>query len=510
MRKLFIGLGILVLLLAAIPLGLMATGTISSSSLRMILNVMTGLAGPSTSRDTVQQRYQVPDGFQLQLYADKLPRARFLLVTPAGDLLVSRPHSGDIMLLRRDADGDGRPDAVETLLHDLKRPLGMALAEGWLYVAESNRIGRIAFDGDRGATLGQYQPIIEGLTDNGNHWSKTIRFGPDGLLYLAQGSTCNICEEDDARRATMMRFQPNGSGGEIIATGLRNSVGFDWAPWDGALYATDNGRDMLGDDFPPCELNRIEQGEFYGWPYFNGDNLPDPDMGADPLATQRQPTAPAHGFRAHNAPLGIRFIDGTGMPDDYQKTALVALHGSWNRSTPDGYKVVSLHWQGDTVEERDFLTGFNRDGDIIGRPVDVAQGTDGAIYVSDDYAGAIYRISYGAADNDGGRQIPLLDIPGKTVSRLDVAPPEWLSGADLPAMADNGAALYRRYACGACHEQGKNPVDLSDLRHRLGYAAVIEVLRAPQSPMPVFPLSDSERRDLAVHLLNADAAPDKN
>ena len=504
MRKLLIGLGILVLVLAAIPVALMATGTISSSSLRMILNVMTGLAGPASSEAILEQRYQVPDGFQLELYADNLPRARFLLFTDAGDLLVSRPHAGDIMLLRRDANGDGRPDAVETLLSDLKRPLGMDLAEGWLYIAESNRVGRIAFDSDRGATLGQYQPVIEGLTDNGNHWSKTIRFGPDGLLYLAQGSTCNICEEQDTRRATMMRFQPNGSDGEIIATGLRNSVGFDWAPWDGALYATDNGRDMLGDDFPPCELNRIEKGAFYGWPYFNGDNLPDPDMGTDPLATQRQPRAPAHGFRAHNAPLGITFIDGSALPGDFDKTALVALHGSWNRSVPDGYKVVSLHWSGATVEERDFLTGFNRDGDISGRPVDIAQGPDGAIYVSDDYAGAIYRIRHGGADNSGTRQQPLVNMPGETMNRLDTAPPEWLADADLPRMASNGAALYRRYACRNCHEQGANPVDLSGLSQRLGYAAVIEALRAPQSPMPVFPLSDTERRELAVYLLGAD------
>ena len=403
MRKLLIGLAIVAVLIAGVPLVLQATGTIHASSPRMILNVMAGLTVPTANAEMVQRRYQVPDGFTLQLYASDLPQTRFLRFTSAGDLLVSRPHSGDIVVLHRDADGDGLPDAVTTLIDELHRPLGMDIAGDWLYIAESNRIGRVPFDSDSARITGDYQPLIEGLTDNGTHWSKTIRIGADDRLYLAQGSTCNICEEDDHRRGTMMRFHLDGSHPETIATGLRNSVGFDWAPWNGALYATDNGRDMLGDDFPPCELNQIEQGHFYGWPYFNGDNLPDPDMGADPLAAQRQPTAPAHGFRAHNAPLGMTFLNADNLPAQYHHSALVALHGSWNRSEPDGYKVVSLHWTANGIEERDFLTGFNRDGDISGRPVDVAQGPDGAIYISDDYAGAIYRVTYtGSSDTGNG------------------------------------------------------------------------------------------------------------
>ena len=498
MRKILITLLVLALLIAAIPLGLLATGTINKSSLRMILNVMTGIGGPPTSVEIVERRYRVPEGFTLELYAKDIPRARFLRFTRAGDLLVSRPHAGDILLLRRDANGDGRPDAVQTLLADLKRPLGLDLAEGWLDVAESHRISRIAFDDIAGTVSGELQPLVVGLTDNGNHWSKTIRIGPDGLLYLAQGSTCNVCVEEDERRNTIMRFNPDGSGGKIIANGLRNSVGFDWAPWDGSLYATDNGRDMLGDDFPPCELNRVEEGRFYGWPYFNGDNIPDPDMGTDPLGDQRRPTPPVHGFRAHNAPLGIAFIEGSGMPGDFERAALVALHGSWNRSEPDGYKVVSLHWTDDGIEERDFLSGFNLDGDITGRPVDVAQGPDGAIYVSDDYAGAIYRISYGDNRTTGANL-----VPGAGASRLDRVPPAWLAEADLDALADRGAKLYQRFDCASCHERGENPVDLSGLSARLGYAAVIETLKAPQSPMPIYPLSETEQRELAVYLLTS-------
>lgn len=496
MRKLLLGLAVVLVLLASVPLLLLASGTISTSSLRMILNVMAGVSGPAADASTLG-RYRLPPGFSVQLYAADLPRARFLRFTAAGDLLVSRPHAGDIVLLRRDADGDGKPDGRTTLLDGLSRPHGLDIAAGWLYVGESTRIGRAPFDSGSGRLTGPYEPLVEGLTDNGNHWSKTLRIGPDGALYLAQGSTCNVCTEEDPRRATLMRFAADGSGGQVIAQGLRNSVGFDWAPWSGELYATDNGRDLLGDDFPPCELNRIEPGGFYGWPYYNGANVPDPDMGADPHAAQRDPIAPVHGFAAHNAPLGITFPDTSAWPPAYRRSALVALHGSWNRSEPDGYKVVSLHWTDNGIEERDFLSGFNRDGDISGRPVDIAQGPDGSIYISDDYAGAIYRVSYGAAP---GNTAQTMALPGAG-NRLDPSPPDWLADADLADMAAAGAALYRRHDCASCHETGENPRRLEDLSARLGYAAVIETLRAPQSPMPVYPLSEQQRRELAVFLL---------
>jgi glucose/arabinose dehydrogenase len=314
--------------------------------------------------------------------------------TPAGDLIVSRTRGDVVSLLERDRDGDGRSDGHRVLFDDLDGPHGLALYDGWLYVAERTAIGRVRFDDASGQLAGPYERILTGLTSDGFHQTKTIGFGPDGWLYLAQGSTCNVCIEQDPRRATIMRLRPDGSSAEIVATGLRNSVGFDWAPWDGALYATDNGRDLLGDDFPPDELNRIEPGRFYGWPFVNGDGVPDPDFGArytgDPPATN-----PVHGFRPHNAPLGIHFLRGQpATVGGYERAALVALHGSWNRSTPDGYKVVALRWQDDgSIEESDFLTGFLGPDGIIGRPAFVTEGPDGAIYVSDDYAGVVYRIS---------------------------------------------------------------------------------------------------------------------
>jgi glucose/arabinose dehydrogenase len=495
LKKLLLGLAALILLLVGAWLVLVQTGTISSNSLAMVLNVATGRPGARVEETTAKQTLQLPDGFSVGLYANDLPRARFLRFTSNGDLLVSRPHSGDIILLQADSDGDGRADGRSTVIAELNRPQGMDFHGEWLYIAEREQIGRIRFDQASGTTEGDYETVVTGLTGDGNHWSKTLRFGPDGMMYLAQGSTCNICEEADERRATMMRFQPDGSAPEIVATGLRNSVGFDWAPWDNGLYATDNGRDMLGDDFPPCELNLVEQGRFYGWPYFNGDNIVDPDMGADPLAGSRQPTAPAHNFRAHNAPLGIDFVDTAGWPAGFDRVALVALHGSWNRSVPDGYKVVSLHFGDNGIEERDFLSGFNQQGDILGRPVDVQQGPDGALYISDDYAAAVYRV---ALDQPGSAAaIPLAG--GAT--RLDTTPPSWLAEADLDQMSEAGAALYEQFACHSCHEQGENPRLLTGLNERLGYNAVIDVLQAPRAPMPLFPLSLQQQRELAAYLL---------
>jgi glucose/arabinose dehydrogenase len=343
----------------------------------------------------VGSRIRAADGFRVELYAADVPNARFLRVTPRGDLLVSQPKHGRITLLERDADGDGRADGQRALAEDRNHPHGLDLHDGWLYVGELDVISRVRFDPATRATEGAFERLVTDLPAGGNHWTRTVRIGPDGWMYVSVGSSCNVCIEQDERRAALLRFRPDGSEPEIYATGLRNAVGFDWQPGTGDLYATDNGRDLLGDDFPPCELDRVVRGGFYGWPYFNGDNVPDPDFGDRvPPELARRAIPPAHGFRAHNAPLGITFVRGRDAPPGYRGAALVALHGSWNRTEKDGYKVVSLHWGGDgSIEERDFLVGFERDEDVIGRPVDVAEGRGGAFYVSDDYAGVVYRVT---------------------------------------------------------------------------------------------------------------------
>lgn len=368
-------------------------GPIPVSDKRVMLDFMLGRGIEAPSEATVAERIAAPAGMRVQVYSADVPLARVMLFTPAGDLIVSRTRAGIVSLLERDRNADGIADGHRVLFDDLDGPHGLALHDGWLYVAERTAIRRVRFDAATGTASGSLEPVLTGLTTDGFHQTKTIGIGPDGWLYLAQGSSCNACVEQDPRRATVMRLRPDGSGAEIYATGLRNSVGFDWAPWDDALYATDNGRDLLGDDFPPDELNRIEQGRFYGWPYVNGFGVADPDLGGG-YAGDPVPTHPVHGFRPHNAPLGIHFVRAAKLPAGYERSALVALHGSWNRSTPDGYKVVALRWRDDgTIEESDFLTGFLNEDGIIGRPAFVTEGPDGAIYVSDDYAGVVYRVS---------------------------------------------------------------------------------------------------------------------
>ncbi len=360
-----------------------------------VLSMLTGQSAGAPVEALRDSRLQLPPGFEASIFAEDLSNVRWLMATAGGDLIVTQPRSGSVVWIEGDHDRDGRSDGRRSLLSDLNRPHGIQMRDGWLYIGETDAIGRIRFDALKGVTSGDYETIVTGLPGGGNHWSRNLGFGPDGWLYVNIGSSCNACIEKDERRATIMRFRPDGSQAEIFAAGLRNSVGFDWQPSTGVLYATDNGRDLLGDDFPPCELNRVERGQFYGWPFVNGDRVPDPDYGTQKDARIATAVSPAHAFRAHNAPLGIHFIRGSRVPTEYRGAALVALHGSWNRTVKDGYKVVSLHFSSDgSIEERDFFTGFNVDDDVIGRPVHVVEGPEGEFYLSDDFAGVIWRIAY--------------------------------------------------------------------------------------------------------------------
>ncbi len=335
----------------------------------------------------------VAPGFRVARYYTAISGPRGLASSHAG-LIVSSPSEGAVYRLI-DSDKNGSAERHITIIGKLKRPTGLALNNNWLYIAEADAIGRIAYNPLNGETLGSYERIIHNLPSGANHWRRVIHFGPDGWLYLAIGSSCNVCIEEDPRRGTIMRFHADGSAGEIVATGLRNSAGFDWAPWDGQrLYATDNGRDWLGDDEPPDELNRIILGSFYGWPFSNGFGTPDPDYGNHPDKPQQPERQPAHGFRPHNAPLGIAFNRSSHLPSAYERSAFVTLHGSWNRSTPDGYKVISLHWNEDgAIIEKDLLTGFlTTKGRVLGRPAEIVQDEDGSLYISDDYADTLYRL----------------------------------------------------------------------------------------------------------------------
>jgi len=484
-----------------------------------ILNSMLGRGVDPPPPEIVKQRLRAAEGFEVRLWAEGISNARFMRFSPQGALLVSQPRLGRVLQVLPDRDGDGVSDGQRVFLDDLDRPHGIDFRERHVYIGEGSAIARVAYvepSGESGAEpiepRGEVVRIAEGIPEGGNHWARTLRFGPDDALYLNVGSSCNVCEEMDPRRGTLMRFSADGSGGQIYAAGLRNSTGFDWRPGTDELFATDNGRDLLGDDDPPCELNRIVRGGFYGWPYANGNKQPDPDFGAGQERRIEASIPPAHPFRAHNAPLGISFVRHPGALPSMRGAALVALHGSWNRSELDGYKVVSLHWdEADRITERDFLTGFQVGDDVIGRPVDVAEGPDGAFYVSDDYAGVIYRVApIGAAGSIAAQAL------GRR-SRLPEPPPgvaNPLADFDAATRAElrsRGAALFAEHACASCHDPNQaaagitvKPLEQLAMRHSVN--SLKAFLLYPQPPMPVVDLPETERLALAVYLLSEFAA----
>jgi len=464
-----------------------------------ITNSLFGWSGAPPQADALGTRIRAADGYAVSLYAE-VPKARFLRPTAEGDLLVSVPREGSIVRLRRDANGDGLPDGQETLLAGLDKPHGMELHEGLLYIGEGSAVARVRYDGASGTTTGAVERIVTGLPAGGNHWTRTVRVGPDGRLYVTVGSSCNVCIEQDERRAAMLRFRLDGGEPEVYARGLRNAVGFDWQPATGELYATDNGRDLLGDDEPPCELNRVVAGGDYGWPVANGDRRLDPDFGAGNEARAAESLPPAHGFGPHNAPLGIVFLRSARQPETFRGRALVALHGSWNRTRKDGYKVVSLAFGPDgAIREEDFLSGFLLDEDVIGRPVDVAEAADGTIFVSDDYAGAIYRVATSTAAGTALAPAAPREERADPLAALD-------AGAREAGRA-RGERHWEALACSGCHvaeaaAPGVVPVALRDLSQRHDVDGLVAFLAAPTPPMPAVSLDEASRRDLAIYLLS--------
>ncbi len=468
-----------------------------------IMNSLFGWGGEAPSADEVGQRLTVPAGYEISLYA-VVPGARMLLATPRGDLLVSLPRAGKVVLLARDRDDDGLPDAVRELLTGRSRPHGLALSpDGWLYVGEASSVARVRFDVAAGAIEGTPETIVTGLPEGGNHWSRNVGIGPDGMLYVTAGSSCNVCEEEDEKRAAMMRYAPDGSGYALYARGLRNAVDFAWRPGTAELYATDNGRDLLGDDFPPCELNRIVAGGDYGWPVANGNRVPDPDFGAGQEARIAASIPPAFDFAPHNAPLGIAFLTHPALPAADRGKALVALHGSWNRTAKDGYKVVALRWDPDgRIHSEDFVTGFLAGDTVHGRPVDVVEAPNsGTIFVSDDYAGAVYAVRRKGA-------LPAT-ANGTAVAPAAAAPADPFAGIAEPeraAMAAAGEGHWNAHGCAGCHvAEGAAPGmvtrELTGLTARYDVAGLATFFEAPTPPMPAPPLGDAARRELAVYVL---------
>jgi glucose/arabinose dehydrogenase len=352
------------------------------------------LSVPEKARQGVfaqDHELRVPPGFHISVFATGLSGPRGLAVSPQGDLYVTLINSGKVVALL-DREHEGAASDVATYLEGLDHPHGIAFGAGWMYVGETGKVER-ARDTTGGLHADQRETVVPSLPNDGGHVTRTVHVGPDKKLYVSIGSSCNVCIEKNPLRATIVQYNLDGTGEHVFARGLRNAVGFTFSPLTGALWAVINGRDNLGDDLPGEDITDVHDGDNFGWPTCYGDRIPDLEFGktGDCDAT----TEPALQIQAHSAPLGALFYAGAQLPASYRGDVFVPLHGSWNRTTPTGYKIITVAMrEGQPVSVQDFATGWMLGTAAWGRPVDMVQGSDGALYVSDDQAGAVYRIWY--------------------------------------------------------------------------------------------------------------------
>ncbi len=339
------------------------------------------------------EKIKLRPGFRIDVYAYGLEGARSLALGARGTLFVGTRGQGKVYAVR-DRDGDQHADEFFLIASGLNSPNGVAFREGALYVAEISRV--IKYEDVEARLAEPPVPVVVNDTFPADEWHgwKFIRFGPDGKLYVPVGAPCNVCERDDERYASLMRMNADGTDLEVFASGIRNTVGFDWDPKTGELWFTDNGRDWLGDDKPPDELNRApEAGLHFGFPYVHGKAIPDPKYGRKGFPARFTP--PARELGPHVAALGMRFYTGDMFPPAYRGQIFIAEHGSWNRTTPVGYRITLVKVEGDkAVSYEVFAEGWLQGRKAWARPVDVLVMPDGALVVSDDKAGAVYRISY--------------------------------------------------------------------------------------------------------------------
>ncbi len=322
-------------------------------------------------------KLKLPPGYEARIFA-VVPEARSLALGEKGEVFVGT--RGDKVYRVRDGNLDGKAERVEVLLKGLNQPNGVAYRDGDLYVAEIQQVSKVTKIND--VTAKSIKPVVlpQKFPSDKHHGWKFIRFGPDGWLYIPVGAPCNVCDPGK-EYARLYRIDPNSDKKEEMAQGLRNTVGFDWDPKTKELWFTDNGRDLLGDDTPPCEINKLtNKGENFGFPYCHGKNVQDPEF----KKSCSQFTPPQVNLPAHVAPLGMRFWKGN---------ILLAEHGSWNRSTPQGYRVSLVTVEnGKAVRYTPWIEGWLQGREAWGRPVDVEVYFDGSLLVSDDEAGVIYQI----------------------------------------------------------------------------------------------------------------------
>lgn len=341
-------------------------------------------------------KIKLPPGFKIEVFAE-VDNARSLAMSPSGIIYVGN-RSNDKVYAVKDSDGDMKADKRWVIASGLDMPNGVAFKDGDLYVAEATRI--IKFPGIENKLSDPGQPVVinDSYPKQEGHGWKYIAFGPDGKLYVPVGAPCNICEPKEDIYASITRINADGSGREIFAKGIRNTVGFTWHPQTKELWFTDNGRDMMGDDVPNCELNvATKSGMHFGYPYCHEGSVKDPDFGNKRPCSEFTP--PVQKMGPHVAPLGLKFYTGNMFPQIYQNQLIVARHGSWNRSKKSGHDVVLVKLQGNkSLGLETFASGWLDDATqkVWGRPVDVLLLPDGSLLVSDDQANVIYRISYKA------------------------------------------------------------------------------------------------------------------
>ncbi len=349
--------------------------------------------------DLPLEKITLPDGFTISIYSDEVPNARQMALAPGGTLFVGSRRAGTVHAVV-DSDGDYKADEVHVIAEGLTMPSGLAIHEGDLYVAAVSTILRYDDIENHLADPPEPATITDALPSDRMHGWKFIAFGPDGMLYVPVGTPCNTCERADPY-ATVLRMNKDGSGQEVYARGIRNTVGFDWHPMTGDLWITDNGRDNISDDpaitdnLPACELNHApEPGLHFGYPYYHQGDTPDPEFGEGRSAEEFE--KPAVLLGPHVAPLGMEFYEGEMFPESYRNHAFIAEHGSWNRREKIGYRVklVQFDEDGMAVGQTVFAQGWLDGQEAWGRPVDVAVLPDGSMLISDDQANAIYRITY--------------------------------------------------------------------------------------------------------------------
>ncbi len=448
MRRKSRTLGLLAIATVLLVGGYLAYGAISSR---------VNLAGILARGKAAQ--VDVPEGFEVGIFADGLDGPRFMQFGPDGKLYVAERGANRIISLE-DKDGDGRSDAQQVFADNVSKPHSVVFQEGAWYVGVPSGVIRFS-DLDGNGQADERTTLIDDYPTSGLHTTRTVEFLNDGRMVVSVGSSCNVCEEQDARRAAILVYDNAGAQGEkFFASGLRNAVGLTVNSDTGELWATNNGRDLMGDDLPPETIYLVRQGADYGWPRCHSGRIVDPDFGYDGACDDVE--APVAEMQAHSAPLGLVFYEGDKFPEAYRDDLFLAFHGSWNRSVPTGYKVVRLPFEGSIpgAEVVDFATGWLDEDleSVSGRPVGLTVGPDGALYVSDDAGGFIYRIAYKEVLREEPEEVQLPETsdvlsvtaagePNAYQFSVEVASPD--TGCDQYAdwwevVSEDGELLYRR------------------------------------------------------------------